>query len=58
MSKTQDLIPGCKNHYTRESIYDYFMESEEDTQRCSGCKNLIYVSGTMSCRYLNEEEKV
>ena len=34
------VLKDCQNHYTEHSIYDLFMESEEDVQRCTGCPNL------------------
>ena len=40
---TDPLLKGCQNHYTEHSIYDLFMESEEDAQRCTGCLNLQYI---------------
>ena len=48
------IIPGCANHYTKGTIYDLFMESEEDANRCNGCANLQYVAGTMTCRELTK----
>ena len=38
------IIPGCANHYTKGTIYDLFMENEEDVSRCNGCSNLQYVA--------------
>ena len=29
------IIAGCKNHYTEETLFDYFMEREEDMENCS-----------------------
>lgn len=51
------VLKDCQNHYTEHSIYDLFMESEEDTQRCTGCPNLQYVSGTMTCKYLDSTRR-
>lgn len=47
------VLKNCANHYTEHSIYDLFMESEEDVQRCTGCPNLLYITGTMTCKYLD-----
>ena len=43
------ITAGCKNHYTEETLFDYFMEREEDMENCSNCPNLRYVGGTMTC---------
>ena len=51
------VLKDCQNHYTEHSIYDLFMESEEDTQRCTGCPNLQYVCGTMTCKYLDSTRR-
>lgn len=50
--KDPELV-NCPNHYTEHSIYDLFMESEEETSVCSSCPNLRYVAGTMTCKYLD-----
>ena len=64
------IIEGCKNHYTEETLFDYFMEreedmencSKEDMENCSNCPNLRYVGGTMTCAMMEritsrEEER-
>ena len=53
MSNGKELA-GCKNHYSKESIFDLFMESDEDMERCKGCDKFQYISGTMTCKYLNQ----
>lgn len=56
------IIEGCKNHYTEETLFDYFMEREEDMENCSNCPKLRYVGGTMTCAMMEritsrEEER-
>ena len=51
------VLKDCQNHYTEHSIYDLFMESEEDVQRCTGCPNLQYNCGTMTCKYLDSTRR-
>lgn len=51
------VLKDCQNHYTEHSIYDLFMESEEDAQRCTGCPNLQYICGTMTCKYLDSTRR-
>lgn len=60
MANTQlqdPVLKDCPNHYTEHSIYDLFMESDEDVQRCTGCPNLQYVTGTMTCKYLDSTRR-
>lgn len=52
--KTTDTLINCPNNYTKESIFDLFMEREEDIEICKKCTNLCYVSGTLSCVLLNQ----
>lgn len=44
----------CPNEYTKVTIFDYFMEREEDIETCKNCSHLCYVTGTISCELLNQ----
>lgn len=50
-------LPGCLNHYTEHSIYDLFMESEEEVSVCGNCPHLRYITGTMTCKYLDSTRR-
>ena len=38
------VLKNCANHYTEHSIYDLFMESEEDVQRCTGSVSYTHLT--------------
>ena len=52
-----DRLVDCPNGYTKESIFDYFMEREEDSDVCKNCKNLSYRYGTMTCSLMDKIRK-
>lgn len=57
MSMSKNLgqpISDCVNDYTRENIYDRFMEFSSEKKRCMNCPNLTIEDGIVTCKYILE----
>jgi hypothetical protein len=52
------VINGCKNRYTTETLYEHFGTNDYEMETCGSCENMCYRGGIISCKFITGEKQV